>query len=301
MKNLITILGPTATGKTKLAAALAAVLNGEIISADSRQVYRGMDIGTGKDLEDYTYQGVSVPYHLIDIVDPGFEYNIFEYQKDFVRVFNSITSRGKLPVLAGGSGMYLDAVLNGYELVKVPEDPFLRKKLEKLSDDQLRIKLKELGKVHNTTDLLDRERLVRAIEIREYEKRNPDKKIELPEIDSVNVGIHFERNELRARITERLVYRLKNGMIEEVERLLQTLSPEQLMFYGLEYKWVTKYVIGEIDEQEMFARLNTAIHQFAKRQVTWYRRMEKRGMKIFWIDGHLTLEEKLGAVLKIIR
>ena len=301
MKNLITILGPTATGKTKLAAALAAVLDGEIISADSRQVYRGMDIGTGKDLEDYTYQGVSVPYHLIDIVDPGYEYNIFEYQKDFARVFNSITSRGKLPVLAGGSGMYLDAVLNGYELVKVPEDPFLRKKLEKLSDDQLRIKLKELGKVHNTTDLLDRERLIRAIEIREYEKRNPDKKIELPEIDSVNVGIHFERNELRARITERLVYRLKNGMIEEVERLLQTLSPEQLMFYGLEYKWVTKYVIGEIDEQEMFARLNTAIHQFAKRQVTWYRRMEKRGIKIFWIDGHLTLEEKLGAVLKIIR
>ena len=302
MKNLITILGPTATGKTKLAAALAAMIGGEIISADSRQVYKGMDIGTGKDLEDYTYNDIQVPYHLIDIVEPGYEYNIFEYQKDFTKVFRDIVSRDKIPVLSGGSGMYLDSVLRNYNLVKAPEDNFLRKQLDKLTDNELREKLISYGGLHNTTDLTDRKRIIRAIEIKEYEKRNPDKKIELPKIDSTNIGIHFDRNEIRQRITERLADRLENGMIDEVKNLLERgLTPEKLMFYGLEYKWVTMYVTGEIDYNEMFSGLNTAIHQFAKRQMTWFRRMEKNGVKIFWIDGHLSLDEKLAAVLQILR
>jgi tRNA dimethylallyltransferase len=302
MKNLITILGPTATGKTRLAAALAAVINGEIISADSRQVYRGMDIGTGKDLDDYEYNGIKVPYHLIDIVDPGYEYNIFEFQRDFTSAFNDIISRGKIPVLAGGSGMYLDVVLRKYDLVRAPEDPFLRKKLEKLTEEELREKLAGDGNLHNTTDLLDRKRLIRAIEIREYEKRNPEKVINMPEIDPVNIGVHFDRSVVRQRITERLDQRLKHGMIEEVKGLLDSgLKPEQLTFYGLEYKWVTLYLTGEIDYNEMFQQLNTAIHQFAKRQMTWFRRMEKKGVKIFWVDGNLSLEEKLSAVLQIIR
>jgi tRNA dimethylallyltransferase len=302
MKNLITILGPTATGKTRLAAALAAVINGEIISADSRQVYRGMDIGTGKDLDDYEYNGIKVSYHLIDIVDPGYEYNIFEFQRDFTSAFNDIISRGKIPVLAGGSGMYLDVVLRKYDLVRAPEDPFLRKKLEKLTEEELREKLAGYGNLHNTTDLLDRKRLIRAIEIREYEKRNPEKVINMPEIDPVNIGVHFDRSVVRQRITERLDQRLKHGMIEEVKGLLDSgLKPEQLTFYGLEYKWVTLYLTGEIDYNEMFQQLNTAIHQFAKRQMTWFRRMEKKGVKIFWVDGNLSLEEKLSAVLQIIR
>ncbi len=303
MKNLITVIGPTATGKTKLAVALSAMIGGEIISADSRQVYKGMDIGTGKDLQDYEYNGIKVPYHLIDIVEPGYEYNIFEYQRDFSKVFNDIVSRDKIPVLCGGSGMYIDSVLNRYNLSIVPEDEFLRKSLEKSSDDELREKLRSYGPLHNTTDLIERKRLIRAIEIRDYEKRNPDKVVDLPKIDAVNIGIHFDRQELRQRITARLAERLENGgMIEEVKTLLDSgLSPEQLKFYGLEYKWVTMYVTGEIDYNEMFTKLNTAIHQFAKRQVTWFRRMEKKGTKIYWIDGNLTLEEKLGAALKIIR
>jgi len=301
MKNLITILGPTATGKTKLATALAAMIGGEIISADSRQVYRGMDIGTGKDIEDYRFNGLDVPYHLIDIVDPGYEYNIFEYQKHFTTAFNDIVSRDKIPVLAGGSGLYLDAVINGYELTSVPEDAFLRKQLDRLSDDELREKLKSYGQLHNTTDLIERNRIIRAIEIKEYEKLNPDKVIDMPDIDSVTFGISYERQEIRQRITDRLVHRLNHGMIEEVEHLLGTgLKPEQLTFYGLEYKWLTLYVTGQISYDEMFANLNTAIHQFAKRQMTWFRRMEKKGTKIYWIDGAIPEENKLNAILKVL-
>ncbi|RLD85819.1 MAG: tRNA (adenosine(37)-N6)-dimethylallyltransferase MiaA [Bacteroidetes bacterium] len=301
MKNLITILGPTATGKTKLATALAAMIGGEIISADSRQVYRGMDIGTGKDIEDYRFNGQDVPYHLIDIVDPGYEYNIFEYQKHFTAAFNDIVSRDKIPVLAGGSGLYLDAVINGYALTSVPEDAFLRKQLDRLSDDELREKLKSYGQLHNTTDLIERSRIIRAIEIKEYEKLNPNKVIDMPDIDSVTFGISYERQEIRQRITDRLVHRLNHGMIEEVEHLLGTgLKPEQLTFYGLEYKWLTLYVTGQILYDEMFANLNTAIHQFAKRQMTWFRRMEKKGTKIYWIDGAIPEENKLNAILKVL-
>jgi tRNA dimethylallyltransferase len=301
MKNLITILGPTATGKTRLAAALAAMIGGEIISADSRQVYRGMDIGTGKDIEDYQYKGVEVPYHLIDIVDPGYEYNIFEYQRDFSQAFNKIIQNDKVPILAGGSGLYLDAVLSGYELAHVPEDAFLRKRLERLTDEELKEKLMSFGGLHNTTDLVDRNRMIRAIEIKEFEKLNPDKKLEMPKIDSVTFGISFDRQEIRKRITDRLLYRLEHGMLEEVEKLLNNgLQPGQLTFYGLEYKWLTLYVTGQITYDAMFANLNTAIHQFAKRQITWFRRMEKRGTKIYWIDGAIPEENKLNAMLMIL-
>jgi len=301
MKNLITILGPTATGKTKLATALAAMIRGEIISADSRQVYRGMDIGTGKDLDDYSYNRIKVSYHLIDIVDPGYEYNIFEYQRHFSKAFNEIVSKDKIPILAGGSGMYLDAVINGYELTQVPEDPFLRKQLDRLSDEELREKLHSYEELHNTTDLIERKRMIRSIEIKEYEKLNPGKKVEMPEIDSVTFGLSFERHEIRQRITDRLSQRLENGMIQEVEQLLaKGLKPEQLTFYGLEYKWLTLYVTGQIGYDAMFANLNTAIHQFAKRQMTWFRRMEKRGTKIYWIDGAIPLENKLNAMLMIL-
>jgi tRNA dimethylallyltransferase len=301
MKNLITILGPTATGKTKLATALAAMIRGEIISADSRQVYRGMDIGTGKDLDDYSYNRIKVSYHLIDIVDPGYEYNIFEYQRHFSKAFNEIISKDKIPILAGGSGMYLDAVINGYELTQVPEDHFLRKQLDRLSDEELREKLHSYEELHNTTDLIERKRMIRSIEIKEYEKLNPGKKVEMPEIDSVTFGLSFERHEIRQRITDRLSQRLENGMIQEVEQLLaKGLKPEQLTFYGLEYKWLTLYVTGQIGYDAMFANLNTAIHQFAKRQMTWFRRMEKRGTKIYWIDGAIPLENKLNAMLMIL-
>ena len=301
MKNLITILGPTATGKTKLAAALATMIRGEIISADSRQVYRGMDIGTGKDLEDYTYNGVNVPYHLIDIVDPGYEYNIFEYQRHFSKAFNKIVSNDKIPILAGGSGLYLDAVINGYELTQVPEDHFLRKQLDRLSDEALREKLQLYEGLHNTTDLIERKRIIRSIEIKEYEKLNPGKKVEMPEIDSVTFGLSFERHEIRQRITDRFSERLENGMIQEVEQLLaKGIKPEQLTFYGLEYKWLTLYVTGQIGYDAMFANLNTAIHQFAKRQMTWFRRMEKKGTKIYWIDGSIPLNNKLNAMLMIL-
>lgn len=301
MKNLITILGPTATGKTRLATALAAMLNGEIISADSRQVYRGMDIGTGKDLDDYLYNGVPVPYHLIDIVDPGYEYNIFEYQRDFSKAFNEIVSHDKIPILSGGSGLYIDAIINKYDMMAVPEDTFLRKQLERLSDDELREKLINYGSLHNTTDLIERERIIRAIEIKEYEKLNPEKKVDMPNIDSVTFGITFERQEIRQRITNRLLQRLESGMIEEVEHLLgMGVQPEQLTFYGLEYKWLTLYVTGRIDYNTMFSNLNTAIHQFSKRQMTWFRRMEKRGTKIYWIDGAIPEVNKLNAILKIL-
>jgi tRNA dimethylallyltransferase len=302
MKKLITILGPTATGKTKLAAALATIIGGEIISADSRQVYRGMNIGTGKDLDDYEYNGIKVPYHLIDIVDPGYEYNIFEFQNDFLKIFYDIKKRGNIPILAGGSGMYIDSVINGYNLIKVPENKFLRKNLENLTDDELRNKLLSYGKLHNTTDLIDRKRIIKAIEIKEFEKQNSDKTVKMPQINSVNIGIYFDRQEVRNRITKRLIERLDKGMIDEINNLLNSgITPEQLTFYGLEYKWITLYVLGEIDYNEMFSKLNTAIHQFAKRQMTWYRRMEKQGTKIFWIDGNLAVTNKLKAILKILR
>ncbi len=300
MFNLITILGPTATGKTRLAVLLAAHINGEIISADSRQVYRGMNIGTGKDINEYTVNGKTVPHFLIDIVNPGYEYNVFEFQNDFIKVFNNILRRKKQPLLCGGSGLYLESILSGYNLNKVNEDIELRNKLEKLSDKELISILKKYGNTHNTTDMTNRQRTIRAIEIRQHQLKSPVK-IVMPKINSLNIGLKFERNIIRTRITQRLKQRLENGMIEEVKQLLDNgLKPEQLSFYGLEYRFVTQYVTGKTDYQTMFNNLNTAIHQFSKRQMTWFRRMEKKGITIHWIEGVLSDNEKLEKCLKLM-
>ncbi len=302
MIRLITILGPTATGKTRLAARLAARIDGEIISADSRQVYRGMDLGTGKDLEDFVVEGKQVPCHLIDIAEPGYEFNVFEFRQHFLEALTSITGRGRQLVLCGGSGLYLDVVLRDYKLEKVPENKALRTKLEKLPDALLVEKLKSYGPLHNTTDTESRQRLLRAIEIRDFEKKYPGARQRLPEMDCLTFGISFNRQVIRERITRRLRDRLEVGMLDEVRRLLEGgLSPGQLRFYGLEYKYLTLHLTGELSYAEMFSLLNTAIHQFAKRQMTWFRRMEKKGVKIHWIDGELGDEEKLEIILELMK
>ncbi|MCK4287731.1 MAG: tRNA (adenosine(37)-N6)-dimethylallyltransferase MiaA [Bacteroidales bacterium] len=296
---MITILGPTATGKTKLAAHVAAKLNGEVISADSRQVYKGMDLCTGKDYDDYIVDGNKIPYFLIDIVDPGYEYNVYEYQRDFLKIYKNIISRQKLPVLCGGTGLYIEAVLKGYKLVRVPENNSLRKKLEKKKTDELTKMLSSFRSLHNVTDSKDRERLIRAIEIQNYYKENPDLISDFPKIKNEIFGINFDRNIIRRRITERLKARLESGMVDEVNNLLSKgITPEQLKFYGLEYKYITQYIIGELNYNDMFQKLNTAIHQFAKRQITWFRRMERNGFKIHWIDGNSDIEYKVNYILE---
>lgn len=301
MNSLITILGPTATGKTKLAADLAFKIGGEIISADSRQVYKGMDIGTGKDLEEYVVEGKDIPYHLVDIVNPGYEFNVFEFQQGFLDSFEHIKNVNSRPILCGGSGLYLDSVLRSYDLKKVPENISLRRELGKLTHAELVSRLKGYGKMHNTTDIEDRVRTVRAIEIIEFEHTNAVVQNNLKNIKSINFGIQFERAILRERITERLKKRLSKGMLEEVQQLLDNgLKPEQLTFYGLEYKFITLHIIGDISFEDMFSRLNTAIHQFAKRQMTWYRRMEKKGVNIYWIEGNLPIDKKLELILERI-
>jgi tRNA dimethylallyltransferase len=296
---MIVITGPTATGKTRLAAQVAARCEGEIISADSRQVFRGMDFGTGKDYADYLVNGYLVPYHLVDIVAPGHEYSVFEFQQDFLRAYRHIVKRHKQAVLCGGTGLYIEAALKGYPLRKVPKNPVLRKKLEQLTWEELTQKLAELRSLHNTTDTTNRERLLRAIEIETYNLEQPLEKGEFPEINHKVFCIQLERKEIRERITKRLKNRLERGMIDEINKLLKMgIKPEQLMFYGLEYRYLTLYSIGQINYEEMFDKLNTAIHQFAKRQMTWFRRMEKQGIQIHWLDGMLPMEEKVDIVLK---
>lgn len=300
MKNLLTILGPTATGKTKLAAQLASAIDGEIISADSRQVYRKMDIGTGKDLDDYVVNGTPVAYHLVDIAEPGYEYNLFEFYQRFVDAFKTISSKKKMPVLCGGTGLYLDAVLSGYEMLKVPENILLRQELENEPLEKLSSSLSRYGSLHNSTDTSDKRRVIRALEIAEYKLTHPQKIIEPPEITPITFGIDFDRKIIRERITKRLKVRLNEGMIEEVKALLDSgLKPEQLTFYGLEYRYVTLFVTGEITYPEMFQKLNIAIHQFAKRQSTWFRRMERKGVKINWIDGSLKMDDKVAEIMKL--
>lgn len=281
--NLIVVLGPTASGKTQLAVQLASHLDGEIISADSRQLYRGLDIGSGKDLGEYG----QIRYHLIDIVDPGYEFNLFEYQQVFFEVFAAVHSRHKLPLLCGGSGLYLDAVLKGYRLVEVAEDPHLRQQLARLSQQQLVQRLRNSrSRLHNRTDLEDRSRLIRAIEIAEGEAMARTELPSLPPLYPLLFGLRFSRDELRQRITERLKKRLDEGMIEEVQELhRQGLSYETLAFYGLEYRYVAQFVSGKLNRNDMFQKLNSAIHQFAKRQQTWFRRMERNGATIHWLDG----------------
>ena len=300
--NLITILGPTATGKTSVAAHFAAKINGEIISADSRQVYRGMDLGTGKDYEDYFVDGVEVPSHLVDIVDAGVHYNVYRFQTDFIKVFNEINSRKKMPVLCGGSGLYLEAVLKNYRLIEVPPNKELRKELEGKSLEELTEILKALKpQLHNHTDVETDRRAVRAIEIEKYYAENQKLDISYPKINSLNIGIDFDREMRRQRISKRLKQRLEEGMLDEVQKLLDSgLKPEQLIYYGLEYKFLTLHLIGELSFDEMFAKLEIAIHQFAKRQMTWFRGMEKRGTKIHWINGHLPIEEKVEEIIKLL-
>ncbi len=298
---MITILGPTATGKTAFAALIAHRLGGEIISADSRQVYKGMNIGTGKDYDDYIIKGEKIPCHLIDIVDPGYEYNIFEYQAGFLKAYHAIVSRNKLPVLCGGTGLYIESVLKGYKMVKVPVDKEKRTFLETKNDTELTEYLASFRFLHNITDTSDRERLVRAIEIQEYYHNHPELITSFPTIKNDLFGIYFDRQIIRRRITTRLKQRLNEGMIDEVSSLIDNgVTPEKLKFYGLEYKFITQYLLGELGYDGMFEKLNIAIHQFAKRQMTWFRKMERSGFKIHWIDGELTDEEKLEIVLKYV-
>jgi tRNA dimethylallyltransferase len=299
---MISILGPTATGKTGFATYVASQLNGEIISADSRQVYRGMNIGTGKDLEEYTIDGLEIPYHLIDIVDPGYEYNVYEFQKDFLAAYQEIEAREKFPILCGGTGMYIESVLKGYRLINVPENEVLREFLELKSDEELEEILMDFKNLHNTTDITERDRLLRAIEIQKYYEDHPDLDTSFPKIDSLIIGIKFDRRVVMSRITERLEQRLEEGMIEEVQALLDKgVTAEQLKFYGLEYRFITQYIEDEISYNEMFRRLNTAIHQFSKRQMTWFRRMEKQGFEIHWLDGNLSHQEKMMQLIPLLK
>lgn len=300
--DMITVLGATATGKTSLATKVASLLHGEVISADSRQVYRGMDIGTGKDLADYVVDDKQVPYHLIDILDAGEQYNVFEYQKDFQKVYEDLKSKDIFPVLCGGSGMYIEAVLKGYKLAQVPVNEPLRETLSQMTLEQLVARLKQLKSVHNNSDIENKKRAIRAIEIEEYMVDHPDLDWEFPQINSLIVGIDFSREERRQRITERLHQRLEEGMVEEIQGLLdQGVTPEGLIYYGLEYKFITEFLTGQISKQRMVEGLNVAIHQFAKRQMTWYRRMEKNGFNIHWIDGHLSLEDKTEKVIQLLK
>ena len=298
MKRMVTILGPTASGKTPLAAALARETDGEIISADSRQVYRRMDIGTGKDLSDYNH----VPYHLIDICEPGTKYNLFQYQQDFFDAYEDIVKRGRQPILCGGTGLYIEAVLKGYHLSPVPQNPELREQLEGRTLDELTTLLRDLkarsGSVmHNTTDVDSCQRAIRAIEIETYNLAHPLPLRELPAIDSLIVGVSIDRELRRQKITQRLKTRLEEGMVDEVRNLLESgIAAEDLIYYGLEYKYVTEYVTGRLTYDEMFRQLETAIHQFAKRQMTWFRGMERRGFSIHWIDATLPMNEKVAAI-----
>lgn len=299
--DLITILGPTASGKTPLAAALADKLGTEIISGDSRQVYRRMDLGTGKDLVDYVVDGRPVPYHLIDIVEPGYKYNVFEYQRDFLKAYEAISAKGKLPVLCGGTGMYIESVLKGYRLLPVPENPELRASLEGKSLEELTDILKRYKKLHNSTDVDTAKRAVRAIEIEEYYKQQPPEYRKFPSLKSLIIGVDIDRELRREKITRRLKQRLEEGMVEEVRGLLaEGIPAENLIYYGLEYKFLTQYAIGELSYEEMFHQLETAIHQFAKRQMTWFRGMERRGFTIHWLDATLPMEEKTEQIINLI-
>lgn len=295
--DLIAILGPTASGKTPFAAALADALDTEIISADSRQIYRGMDLGTGKDLIDYTVNGRQIPYHLIDIADPGYKYNVFEYQRDFLTAYETIKQKGKLPVLCGGTGMYLEAVLKGYRLLPVPENAELRTRLADKSLEELTEMLKQYKSLHNTTDVDTAKRAIRAIEIEEYYAHTPVDERAFPKLNSLIIGVDIDRELRREKISRRLRQRLDERMVDEVRRLIeQGIQPDDLIYYGLEYKYLTLYVIGKLTYEEMYKELEIAIHQFAKRQMTWFRGMERRGFTIHWMDAGLPMEEKIAFV-----
>jgi len=299
--DLITILGPTASGKTSFAVSLAYNLDTEIISADSRQVYRQMDLGTGKDLSEYIVEGKKIPYHLIDIADAGYKYNLFEYKQDFERVYEQIKSEGKLPILCGGTGLYIEAVLKDYKLVNVPENLKLRKSLEHKNLSELTEILQSYKQLHNTTDIDTAKRAIRAIEIVDYQSKYETTELITKPINSLIIGLDISREERRGRISRRLRERLNQGMIEEVAEIMKNgVSAEDLIYYGLEYKFITNYLVGDLTYDEMVLQLEVAIHQFAKRQMTWFRGMEKRGFEIHWIDALLPQEEKVEIVKKLL-
>lgn len=303
MKNydLITIVGPTASGKTSFACHLAHALHTEIISGDSRQVYRSMDIGTGKDLSDYVVNGEEIPYHLIDIREAGDKYNIFEYQHDFHNVYTDMKNRSKLPILCGGSGLYVESVLKGYSLVNVPENKELRSKYADYSLQALTQILESYKTLHNKTDVDTVQRAIRAIEIEEYKKAHPLEQNEFPPLNSLVIGVDIDRELRRKKISDRLKARLEDGMIEEIKDILsQGVKPEDLIYYGLEYKYVTLYILGQLSYDDMYSQLEIAIHQFAKRQMTWFRGMEKRGTYIHWINAELPMKEKIDKVKLLI-
>lgn len=300
--ELITIIGPTASGKTAFAAALAARLDTEIISGDSRQVYRSMDIGTGKDLADYVVDGKQIPYHLIDICNPGDKYNVFEYQHDFHKAFEEIRKKGKLPILCGGTGMYIESVLRGFKLLDVPQNPALRESLKGKSLVELEQILASYKVLHNKTDVDSAQRAIRAIEIEEFYKTEAPDKREYAPINSLIIGVDINRELRREKISRRLRARLDEGMVDEVREILATgVKPEDLIYYGLEYKFLTLYIIGQLTYDEMVSQLEIAIHQFAKRQMTWFRGMERRGLHIHWLDATLPTDEKINNVLALIQ
>ncbi|MBP5481982.1 MAG: tRNA (adenosine(37)-N6)-dimethylallyltransferase MiaA [Paludibacteraceae bacterium] len=300
--DMLTILGPTASGKTTLAAHLARRLGAEIISADSRQIYRGMDIGTGKDLSDYVVDGVSIPYHLIDIADPGYKYNLFEYQRDFLSAYQDIKGRGVFPILCGGTGLYIESVLKAYKMMPVPQNEELRQSLEGKSLEELTAILSTYKTLHNTTDVDTAKRAIRAIEICEYYRSHPQDFVDFPAINSLVVGVDIARDLRREKISKRLRARLDEGMVDEVRRILDSgVSAEDMIYYGLEYKYLTNYVIGNLTYEQMVSELEIAIHQFAKRQMTWFRGMERRGFTIHWVDACLPMDEKVEVVCKLLQ
>jgi len=300
MHDIIVITGPTATGKTRLAALVADRLDGEVISADSRQVYRGMDIGTGKDLSDYVVEDRIIPAHLVDIVDAGYRYNVYEYQRDFLRVFEDMSQRGCYPVVCGGSGMYVDSIVSGYRLIQVPVNEQLRNLLAGRSLEELTALLAQYKSLHNRTDVDTVKRAVRAIEIADYYTQHPVDDTPFPVRNPLVTAVFFDREARRQRISSRLKARLEGGMIEEVQRLLAAgVHPEDLLYYGLEYKYVTLYLMDRLSRDEMVQKLEVEIHRFAKRQMTWFRGMERRGISINWIDGQLPDDEKVEAILRL--
>ena len=299
--DLIVVTGPTASGKTALAVALANKLGGEIISADSRQVYRGMNLGTGKDYDDYLIDGKRIPYHLIDIAEPGYKYNVFEFQRDFIKAYRDVRERNLFPIVCGGSGMYTDSIISGYKMVEVPPDSGLRAELDKKPVEELIEILSTFKSMHNTTDIDTKKRLIRAIEIEHFNSNVRQQKTLFPKLNYLITGILFNRENRRNRISERLKQRIDAGMVDEVKHLINLgVDPETLIYYGLEYKYITLYLKGKLSYEAMARDLETAIHQFAKRQMTWFRGMERRGIKINWIDGNLPIEEKVNMVMELL-
>ncbi len=299
--DIVVVTGPTASGKTRFAALLASATGGEIISADSRQVYRRMNIGTGKDYDDYIVDDVKIPFHLVDIVDPGYKYNVYEYQRDFLKVYGELQERDILPVVCGGSGMYLDSIISGYKLIKVPVNKRLRESLADKSLSELAEILISYKKMHNITDIDTPKRAIRAIEIEEYYFHEGSDLDEFPAITPLVLGINYDRDKRRERISERLKARLNSGLVKEVKTLIDSgISTDDLMYYGLEYKFITMYLMGQITYDVMKGRLETAIHRFAKRQMTWFRGMERRGIAIHWIDGELDNKDKLNIAFELL-